>query len=633
MALKLVRDIADHAARAVANTEECKLLASLVERMKPLLLALDQHPLDDSSLLAALDLVFDALDEADRAIETCCKSTCLAAVVCASKNTQMLKHAAQKLEQALHQVPFGRLPIMGEMHECVLALEKDLRRANFDIGGTSTHQSRVLKEKMEKASDKIREVTEEMKPVIVDMMMQHSRSVEAKIQDLDVLKDYIREAQRDKDRPQEFMLQQIIDVVSESIVQKETATTSDAAVVALDQLRCPISKEAMKDPVVLKESGVTYERSSIVKWLGKGHREDPMTKIEIKAGDLIPNRLVKSIVSSAFGTEGSAEQQIEKEEDQPLEAGLYEGHGQHKRVDGTINSAYLLISLDPDGSVQGYVITEAKDSDTEQQFLIMRGKWEADNRILFFTDTHVEYEGRLSTTGTSQRAFRFVGKTTPLKESFSSSSFEYPQLMPPPLQCHFLIRSGLLEMEGIVAGTNGVEYRSKAILSLKNDSGLRGWLTIEKSPGSIHVGNVLSGGWEVNGDMHLSLYFPQSENKLLNSPSTPSNFLVRYKLDGNVKIGDSVAHRQGTTYKGTWRMAGLGEDIELDTTYLTLINGLETFGKFNYHCFRTPSGRLSIPLRNKVRPLRFPNEPGEHIEFSRPLCLISMLQFASSIPD
>ena len=633
MALKLVEGIADHAARSVANTAECKLLASLVERMKPFLQTLEQHPADDPSLMTALDLVFDALDEADQVIETCCMSTYLAAMVCASKNNQMLKHATQRLEQALHQVPLASLAITGEIHECMRALEEDLRRANFDSAGTSTHQSGALEE-MEKASDKIREGTEEMKSIIVHMTTQHSRSIEAKLQDLDVLKNYIREAQRDEDRLQEFKLQQVAHVISESILQKETAATSDEAVVSLDQLRCPISKEIMKDPVVLKDSGVTYERANIAQWLGKGHRDDPMTKTEIKAGDLIPNRLVKSIVSSACGTEGSTEQQTEREEEQPLEAGLYEGYGQHKQEDGAMESAYLLICLDPDGRVQGYVITEAKDSRTEQQFLIVGGKWKAYNRILFFTDTHVDYEGTLSTAATSQRAFRFVGRTTPLDDSFSSSCFEYPQLMPPPLQCHFLLRSGLLEMEGIVVGTNGMEYRSKALLSLKNDSGLHGWLTIEKSPESIHVGNVLSGSWEPDGGMHYCVYFPQSPNEPLDSPSTPSNFVARYKIDGNVKIEDSVGHRRGTTYKGTWRMAGLGEDIALDTTYLTLISGLESFGKFNYHCFRTPSGRLSIPLRNRVRPLRFPNEPGEQrTEFSHFLCLISVSQFVSSIPD
>ena len=185
------------------------------------------------------------------------------------------------------------------------------------------------------------------------MIKEHSMSVDARLQDLDLLKDYIHQARKDKDRQQEFELQQIIDVISESIQQSLAATPSDVVDTLLDQLRCPISMEVMKDPLMPRDSGMTYERDSIVKWLKNGHREDPVTKIEIRSGELIPNRLVESIVGSAFGIEEAAEQLIEKEEDLCLEPGLYEGYGQHKRADGVVKSAYLLVCLDPMETCKG----------------------------------------------------------------------------------------------------------------------------------------------------------------------------------------------------------------------------------------------------------------------------------------
>ena len=635
VALRVVDGIADHAARAVANTEDCKLLAALAQQTKPFLHTLEQHPVDDPSLQTALDLVFDALNKADRVVETCCKSTYLTAVFCAGRNSEMLKHAAQKLEHALQQVPLASLAVTGEMHECVIALTDELRRAKFDRAAASTHQTRMLKEEMEKGFNKNLKGTEEMKAIIVDMIKEHSMSVDARLQDLDVLKDYIHQARRDKDRQQEFELQQIIDVISESIAHNKAALpSSDLADAVLDQLRCPISMDFMKDPVMLKDSGMTYDRDSIVKWLERGHREDPINRTEIRSGELIPNRLVKSMVCSVFGIEGAAEQQTEKEEDPSLEPGLYEGYGQHKYEDGSMESAYLLICLDPDGNVQGYAIAGAKGRNIEHQFLIVEGKWEAFSPNLFFADTRVKYEGTVSAAAAfTQRAFRFVGQTTPVQDSFSAYGFEYPHLTPPPLQYHFLLRPGLLEMEGIVAGANGKEYQSRMLLSLKKDSGLRGWLSIEESPESIRVAHVLSGRWKMNGAMHLSLYFPKSATEHFDSPS-PSNFLAKYRFDGRIVARDSADNRQGTTtYQGTWRIAGLGEDTALDTTSLTLIEGLETFGSFNYHCFRTPSRRISIPLEYSIRPLRLPSEPGEHTEFSRLLCLISMSQFVSSILD
>ena len=616
VALRVVDGIADHAARAVANTEDCKLLAALAQQTKPFLHTLEQHPVDDPSLQTALDLVFDALNKADRVVETCCKSTYLTAMFCAGRNSEMLKHAAQKLEHALQQVPLASLPVTGEMHECVNVLTDELRRAKFDRAAASTHQTRMLKEEMEKAFNKNLKGTEEMKSIIVDMMKEHSMSVDARLQDLDVLKDYIRQARRDKDRQQEFELQQMIDVISESVQQSEAAPPSDLSDAVLDQLRCPISMEVMKDPVMLKDSGMTYERDSIAKWLGRGHREDPMTKVEIRSGELIPNRLAKSMVCSAFGIEGSAEQQTEKEEEQPLEPGLYEGYGQQKGLnDGSMESTYLLICLDPDGNVQGCAMTDAKDSRAEQQFLILKGRWEASKSSLFFTSAHNKYEGTLSAATSIRKAFRFVGKMT--SASAPTHSFVYPQLTPPPLQYHFLLRPGLLETEGIVVGASGEEYRSRMLLSLKTDSGLRGWLSIEESPGSICVGNVLSGGWELNGDMQLSLYFPRSENEPLDNIISPSNFLTKYKLDGNLRVDDNTGHLQGSTYEGIWRLVARGEDAASDTMYPKVISGLESFGRYKYHCFRTPSRTLSIPLQKSCKPLRLPNEPGEHTAVSR----------------
>ena len=216
-ALKVAERIVDRGALAVTNAEERKLLASLAGQTKPFLQTLEQLHVDDPSLLAALDLMLHALNEADRVIEDCCKSTCLTGMLFASRNSDKLKHVAQKLQHALQQVPLASLPIVGEMHECMLALQDNLRKAKFDSVAASTHQTRVWKDEMEKAFNRNLEGTEEMETILVDMMKEHSRTVEAKLQDLAVLKDYMREARRNKDRLMEYELKHIIDAINESL--------------------------------------------------------------------------------------------------------------------------------------------------------------------------------------------------------------------------------------------------------------------------------------------------------------------------------------------------------------------------------------------------------------------------------
>ena len=336
-ALKVAERIVDRAALAVTNAEECKLLASLAGQTKPFLQRLEQLRLDDPSLLAALDLIFDALNEADRVIEDCCKSTVLTGMIFASKNSEKLKHVNQRMQHALQKIPLATLPAMEEMRQCMFALQDNLRKAKFNSVAVSTHQTRVWKDEMEKAFNKNLEGTEEMKTVLVDMMKEHSRTVEVKLQDLAVLKEYMHEARRDKDRLLEYELKHIIDAINESLKQTEQATASDLSAALLDQLRCcPISKQVMEDPVMLKDSGITYERASIEEWLRRGHKKDPVTRTEIRSGELIPNQLAKSLVSSAVGIDGLEDRQSGTEKRHPLGAELNEEHGKHARADNAV---------------------------------------------------------------------------------------------------------------------------------------------------------------------------------------------------------------------------------------------------------------------------------------------------------
>ena len=44
---------------------------------------------------------------------------------------------------------------------------------------------------------------------------------------------------------------------------------------------CPISQDIMRDPVMLFETGTTYERIEIIKWLSN-HDTDPLTNEILK---------------------------------------------------------------------------------------------------------------------------------------------------------------------------------------------------------------------------------------------------------------------------------------------------------------------------------------------------------------
>ncbi|KAJ7973584.1 RING-type E3 ubiquitin transferase [Quillaja saponaria] len=63
-----------------------------------------------------------------------------------------------------------------------------------------------------------------------------------------------------------------------------------------EEFRCPISRELMRDPVVLA-TGQTYDRPLIERWLKEGHRTCPQTQQVLSHTILTPNHLVKDLIS------------------------------------------------------------------------------------------------------------------------------------------------------------------------------------------------------------------------------------------------------------------------------------------------------------------------------------------------
>ncbi|RCV06434.1 hypothetical protein SETIT_1G161800v2 [Setaria italica] len=88
---------------------------------------------------------------------------------------------------------------------------------------------------------------------------------------------------------------------------------AEAAVVP-EQFLCPISSEIMRDPVVLA-SGQTYDRRFIQEWLGAGNRTCPQTQQVLSNTILIPNHLVRSMISQWCTDNGITLPPVENQEE------------------------------------------------------------------------------------------------------------------------------------------------------------------------------------------------------------------------------------------------------------------------------------------------------------------------------
>lgn len=62
-----------------------------------------------------------------------------------------------------------------------------------------------------------------------------------------------------------------------------------------EELLCPISCELMADPVLVAETGQTYDRATITSWLYT-HATDPNTNCELRSKKLVPNVALRKII-------------------------------------------------------------------------------------------------------------------------------------------------------------------------------------------------------------------------------------------------------------------------------------------------------------------------------------------------
>ncbi|KAK9863000.1 hypothetical protein WJX84_009236 [Apatococcus fuscideae] len=59
---------------------------------------------------------------------------------------------------------------------------------------------------------------------------------------------------------------------------------------------CPISGDLMADPVLLVETGMTFDRASIQEWLGRGNQTCPLTHQRLTSGQMVPNFSLKGLI-------------------------------------------------------------------------------------------------------------------------------------------------------------------------------------------------------------------------------------------------------------------------------------------------------------------------------------------------
>jgi len=179
LAVDLVSGLLSRVEGVNTNRDGCELLARLAAQVLEILQNLSGRNLD-SSVTKALELVNDALIEAQDVVDKCCNASWITAMLYYESYASSLHQAAEKLERALSRIP-----------------------ARFEERAQIADQTKALKDAFEKAFYQGGQGTEEIKNLVQELLHQHSSSKEERENELKML--------------QEFEINQIIEVLSESL--------------------------------------------------------------------------------------------------------------------------------------------------------------------------------------------------------------------------------------------------------------------------------------------------------------------------------------------------------------------------------------------------------------------------------
>ncbi|KAH9610563.1 hypothetical protein KSS87_006068 [Heliosperma pusillum] len=116
---------------------------------------------------------------------------------------------------------------------------------------------------------------------------------------------------------------EVLSCLKEVKIKKTTSlrVDDDPAFSCPSEFRCPLSKQLMRDPVIIS-TGQTYDKPFIQNWLKAGHRICPLTQQVLSHSLLTPNYIIRQMISDWCKTRGikSLNPASSANEDGPTEA-------------------------------------------------------------------------------------------------------------------------------------------------------------------------------------------------------------------------------------------------------------------------------------------------------------------------
>eukprot|EP00210_Caulerpa_lentillifera_P005619 g5372.t1 len=269
-----------------ANREACQFMLNVAERMQGVLHQFEEKQVEDS-IETTLILLTEALIEAQDVVEKSCSAGFISSMLYHEDFALTLTKISAKVEDALFHIPITSLETNVALGFDIFTLVHLVHHVKFEKLAATSDRIMALKNILESAFHNDCRGPQDLKKIVAELSNEHLMSKEELNAGLEVLKIEASNAKKSQNTQREFECNALIKVLSKTL--HDASGSQEKSQKLEDCLCCPISDEIMSDPVILKETGMTYDRSSIEEWFKRGNDRDPLTNVRVESKELMPN--------------------------------------------------------------------------------------------------------------------------------------------------------------------------------------------------------------------------------------------------------------------------------------------------------------------------------------------------------
>ncbi|KAK9823849.1 hypothetical protein WJX72_005920 [[Myrmecia] bisecta] len=295
--LQYAYHVAVAASQVRSNKKDCAALGKHLLDVKKVL---EQEHWSSPPSQAALRGLQRALEDAEKLVKRCQEWSLPMALVLSHVTASEFQDVARCLTSSLQLLVAASLP---EQRRQLQELSGTLLEHQFEAERATARLHGMIEAGVEQTNHGLYQMGAELKQQITAALQDTLAGVRGDDSQSTELKKQLEvEAQlaaKNTEKLEEYYLTTIVALLSEMEAGSSSTSATPVRSKAADpppELFCPIGRELMSDPVLLVETGHTYERANIETWFAGGHRTCPVTGSVISSMLLAPNWTLKQML-------------------------------------------------------------------------------------------------------------------------------------------------------------------------------------------------------------------------------------------------------------------------------------------------------------------------------------------------